>query len=403
MTLIKTQTRRQVAYNVGITIALADDGTLPVFNNGIRQNVLFLYRLFKAASKCARVYLLNQSNVEPAPMPPELGIDDADVVRTGDVADQLDYVVAIGSAMPLGILQALRGRGVKLVFYKGGNGAVISMEGVVAYPNSSRAELHYDAGLFDEVWLTPQHMHTARSWYETIYRCPVVEVPQIWSPDLLKLASSSKTIDFGYKPGREKWRLGVLDPNITVMKTSHLPMLAINHAYVKSPEFLEAAYVTNSVQFKAHHHFETFAKKLKVVQDGLMTFEQRFVAYEFMAKFCDAVVTHHWENGLNYLYYEILSGGYPLIHNSEFLRDYGYYYRDFDPEDGARALLDAVEHHDEAIGGYRRDVARLVKRLDPTSKDNIALHERLLFQPTAGAPASEGLTFSPAPALDPKP
>jgi len=379
MTTTKKTARRQVAYNVGLTIALAEDGTLPVFNNGIRQNVLFLYHLFRAASKCARVFLLNQSNVDPAPLPPELGIDPADIVRTDAVADQLDYVIAIGSAMPLGTLHALRGRGVKLIFYKGGNGAIISMEGVVAFPKSSRAELHYDAGLFDEVWLTPQHMHTARSWYETIYRCPVIEVPQIWSPKLLELASKKGDLDFGYKPGREKWRIGVLDPNITVMKTSHLPMLVVNKAYQKDPARFEAAYVTNSVQFKTHHHFETFAKKLKVVQDGIMTFEQRFVAYEFMAKFCDAVVTHHWENGLNYLYYEILSGGYPLIHNSEFLKDYGYYYADFDPDDGGRARLEGMSHHDERLGAYRKAVAQLVKRLDPTSKENIALHEKLMF------------------------
>lgn len=380
MSKAKTTTRRQVAYNVGLTIALAEDGSLPVFNNGIRQNVLFLYHLFRAASKCARVFLLNQSPAEAGALPPELGIDPADIVRTDAVIDQLDYVIAIGSALPLGVLQALKGRGVKLIFYKGGNGAIISMEGVVAYPKSSRAELHYDAGLFDEVWLTPQHMHTARSWYETIYRCPVIEVPQIWSPSLLEVAANKGSLDFGYKPGREKWRVGVLDPNITVMKTSHIPMLVINSAYKDAPEKFEAAYITNSLQFKTHHHFETFAKKLKVVQDGVMTFEQRFVAYEFMAKFCDAVITHHWENGLNYLYYEILSGGYPLIHNSAFLKDYGYYYADFDPEDGGRALLEAMSHHDKRLPAYKKKVERLVKTLDPTSKENVALHERLMFQ-----------------------
>ena len=77
-----------------------------------------------------------------------------------------------------------------------------------------------------------------------------------------------------------------------------------------------------------------------------MTIEPRFVSPQFLANHCDAVVTHHWENGLNYLYYEVLYGGYPLIHNSEFLKDYGYYYDDFDAESGADALLSARAEHD---------------------------------------------------------
>ena len=59
-----------------------------------------------------------------------------------------------------------------------------------------------------------------------------------------------------------------------------------------------------------------------------MSFEQRFVSADFLTNHCDAVVTHHWENGLNYLYYEVLHGGYPLVHNSACLKDWGYYYPD---------------------------------------------------------------------------
>lgn len=372
--------RPKVGYVVGITIAINDDGSFPVFNNGLRQNVLFLYKLFKAAPSCARVYLLNQSKADPEPFPPALGIDAGDVVRTDQVADRLDYVITIGSAMPLGVLQGLRARGVKLISYKAGNGAVISMEGVVAYPNSARAELHYDHACFDEVWLTPQHVHTARGWYETIYRCPVIDLPQVWAPDLLDIVSGGEGGGYGYQPGREKWRIGVLDPNVTVMKTSHLPMLVIEDFYRRHPEDLDSAYITNSIQFKENGHFKSFAKKLSSVSDGLMTFEGRFVAYAFIQKYCDAIVTHHWENGLNYLYYEILFGGYPLIHNSSFLKDYGYYYADFEAADGARALKTAHDEHDRNLTHYRAQVGKLVESLSPVSKQNIALHERALFQ-----------------------
>ena len=109
-----------------------------------------------------------------------------------------------------------------------------------------------------------------------------------------------------------------------------------------------------------------------------MTVEQRFVSSHFLTDHCDAVVTHHWENGLNYLYYEVLYGAYPLIHNSEFLKDYGYYYRDFDAESGADALLRAFDEHDRNLEDYRRRNAPLLRRLDPTTPETIDVHEQLM-------------------------
>jgi hypothetical protein len=53
----------------------------------------------------------------------------------------------------------------------------------------------------------------------------------------------------------------------------------------------------------------------------------------------DAVITHQWENDLNYLYWDVLSLGYPLVHNSSRIKDAGYYYPDFDPARVAKHYL----------------------------------------------------------------
>jgi Protein of unknown function (DUF2827) len=69
-----------------------------------------------------------------------------------------------------------------------------------------------------------------------------------------------------------------------------------------------------------------FSNQLDIVSHGIATFAGRYAAYEFMAAYGDAVVSHARENGQNYLYYELLCGGYPLIHNSPFLGTAGYFY-----------------------------------------------------------------------------
>jgi hypothetical protein len=274
---------------------------------------------------------------------------------------------------------ALRERGCRIICYKGGNGGVISMEAIVAKPDPRPdAELYFDHDYYDAIWMTPQHIHTYRGWCETVYRCPVYEIQQIWSPLLIETGDADVRERFGYRKTSDPWRIGVMDPNITVMKTSHLPMLVCEAAFRRRRDAFKAMLITNAYQFREKPHFQSFAVSLEASKAGIMTVEGRFVGPHFIANHCDAIVTHHWENGLNYLYYEVLYGAYPLIHNSEFLKDYGYYYKDFDAESGADALLRAYTEHNDQLEDYRRRCGELLRRVNPATPETIAAHEALL-------------------------
>jgi hypothetical protein len=367
-------------YTIGITLFVKPDGDLGLFENGLRQNVLFLYLLFKHAPNCKRVYLLNHGDSDDPQIPDGLGIAPDAVVRTHQVIDQLDYVIGAGAAIDRETATALRLRGCRMICYKGGNGAIISIEATAAKPQRADAELYFDHDYYDAIWMTPQHIHTYRGWCRSLYRCPVYEVPQIWAPLLIQTADPHVRDNFGFHATAEPWRIGVMDPNITVMKTSHMPMLVCELAFRRRREAFGAIYITNATAYKEEDHFRSFALSLEATKAGVMTVEQRFVSSHFLTNHCDAVVTHHWENGLNYLYYEVLYGGYPLIHNSQFLKDYGYYYRDFDAESGADVLLSAFDTHARDLDAYRRRNAPLLRRLDPANPETIEAHEALMAE-----------------------
>jgi hypothetical protein len=369
-------------YTVGITLWTQPEGEYQFFSNGLRQNVIHLYRMFAASPRCKKVYLINYNPNQNTTMPAELGVPQSAIVGPEKVVKKLDYLIACGSSPDIETTTKMRANGTKVIAYKGGNAAVISIEAVVARAPDKDGERYYDAPFIDAVWITPQHMHTYKSWAELVYRCPVHQVPQIWDDTFFKMQPEPLRASFGYKPGERPWRIGVLEPNITVMKTSHLPALVCEEAYRQKPDAFKAFYLTNAIQFKEDNHFATFISSLSSCKAGLMTVEPRFVTWEFLANHADAVVTHHWENGLNYLYYDVLYGNYPLIHNSEFLKGWGYYYQDFDSADGARALLEAVSTHDKRLDAYRENNALLFERLRPTSRENIHLHETLLLNTT---------------------
>jgi hypothetical protein len=164
-----------------------------------------------------------------------------------------------------------------------------------------------------------------------------------------------------------------------MVKTSLLPMLACEEAYRAQPGFLESLRVCNTLHLKEHLKFIQFAHALDVVNHGLASFEGRFAVYEFMANYGDCIISHHWENGQNYLYYEALYGGYPLIHNSEFIRDYGYYYPEFDSFAGGQAVLNAFATHDAQLDDYRQRAKKLLRTLDVSYPENIEIYTQRLL------------------------
>lgn len=368
-------------YNVAVSMDFSDANFGGVFTNGLRQNTIFVYRMFKASPNCANAWLMNCGSVDYQFPEGTLGIPPDGIVKFDQVKDDIDYLVVVGHRPNVNILKYLRDRGCKIVFYKGGNSAVLSMEGMTDAHPDKYGEQYFDREFYDTIWLTPQHMHTYAGWAKTMYRMPVTEVPQVWDPSFLELQTSETQSEFGYRKRKkgQKWKVGITDPNITVMKTIHMPVLVCEAAYRQRPEAFQKIFVTNSLQFMQVPHFTSFLESLSATRDGIITVEQRFMLYDFLAKHADAIVTHHWENGLNYLYYEVLYGGYPLIHNSGFLKDFGYYYKDFDAFDGARALLEAFKSHDRNLAAYKKQNQILFDRLNPQAPATIELHEKLMF------------------------
>uniref|UniRef100_UPI001CC5C764 DUF2827 family protein n=1 Tax=Burkholderia diffusa TaxID=488732 RepID=UPI001CC5C764 len=88
-------------------------------------------------------------------------------------------------------------------------------------------------------------------------------------------ALASEGLTFGYRPGRRPWNLATLEPNISVVKSCHYPMLACDEFYRAHPDAVRHLFVVNSMQMKAHPTFVHFANSLDLVRQQKATFEPR--------------------------------------------------------------------------------------------------------------------------------
>ncbi len=359
---------------VGISVGLMG-GDDPTWVNGMVQNVIYAYRLFRRMPGVSEVFLLNIAdswNGQPD-YPKRFGLE----VRQLHLGmEGIDLLIELGCVVPTLCKQNLQEKGGKVVSYVAGNSFIMTLEGVVLQ-FKDRGEIYPDR-VFDACWMTPQHIHTNKYYVESIKRVPVSEIPQVWDPICLETALNFTGLNFGYTPGKKKHKVAVFEPNIDVVKTFHFPLLICEEAFREEPKLLEHVFLTNTLRFKGNPHFEELIGALDLKRYGKVTSEGRFATPVLMSQHADFVVTHQWENALNYLYYDVLYGNYPLIHNSPLIRDCGYYYPDFDTKEGGRVLARALREHDHELLDYQHRAQAVLRRVASNSPENIGAHAKLV-------------------------
>ena len=384
---------------IGVTLFLRDEKQT-IWENGIFQNCFFLLQTLRKSPLVEWCCVVVSGPGTPEKSAAFLKGAEAPVITMAEAMDTLDVVIELSAQLDGEWGKAFAARGGRIIAMRVANDYVIDAE---------RMAFKLPPGLlmtqtpYHEVWTLPAFARTCAGYYATGCRAPVRIMQHLWSPTLLEQAAAARggSYDFRYVPGRTRWRLAVLEPNLCSVKTSHIPLLACEVAYRMDPTFVEAVRVFNTDTLRENETFVKFARSLDLVSHGKASFEGRYPIVEVMGPFADAIVSHHWENAQNYLYYEALYGGFPLIHNSDLIEDCGYRYTNFDPEDGGKALLQAFMQHDLNLQDYVAEGRKLLTKLDPTSDANVRLYSEAiagLFEPGSFAITPQSRRV-PAPAL----
>lgn len=358
---------------VGVSIFVRK-GTQSLWENGIYQNCLFLVMLLQRSPLVGQTFLVaGGGDGGPEDASAFLADSPAPLIDMAQAAQELDVMIEMSAQLGREWMVAFRERGGKIVSMRVGNDYVIDIERMVF---DKPHGLLLTGAPYNEIWTLPEYEATCVPYFASGFRAPVRMMPHLWSPMVLERATASlpEGQRFDYQPGRRRWRVAMFEPNICMVKTSHIPLLCCEAAHRADPDLLEHVYAYNTFHMKDHPVFNGFANSLDIVRHGLSTFEGRFPTWQVMALYVDAVVSHHWENGQNYLYYEALHGGYPLIHNSHLIGDCGYRYHDFDCEEGGRALQRAFAEHDANLPAYRERARRFIAGLDPEAEENVRIY-----------------------------
>lgn len=367
---------------IGVSIMTGD--SQHVWNNGLVQNIYHFLKLLESIPFVESVCLLNCGNRDTHPA----GLDEdglrIPLLSLAEAFDRIDVAIEMGGVIEAEWIRRFRFRGGKVVLHMCGQPYVALIEPTVF----KREGFFLAPERFDEIWILAKDTIFARMM-ETIYRCPIREVPYLWSPRFLEQTverDESGESKFGYRPG--SLAIGsvapaIFEPNLSPIKMGLVPVLICEAIQRREPAAIGRMILHNSDRMLEHPAFVHFMQNLEVYKAGKVEMVARDYFALAMGRGKNVVVSHQINCPQNYLYLDALHGDYPLIHNSALFKETGYYYPDSNIEAGADAMMAAIEGHDRNLHDYRARARRMIESLSPTGRDNINNYARLLLSLTS--------------------
>jgi hypothetical protein len=361
---------------VGVTIGLQHESE-SLWNNGIKQNAVFLA---EALRRCPVVESVELVNTTAVPVTPSLPWDlqHWPTAAFDEASHRLDVVIELGGQLNHAQTAELHARGGKLVSYCCGFEYVHVMQASLFGRRLWGPDVFINRA-YDAIWMIPQVADLNRGFFTVLRRKPAHVVPFVWDPLFLEQSATALPEGGRYIPRAGSRRLTVMEPNIDVVKFCLYPALIADEAYRVRPESIAILQVTNAEQMALHNHdFIALMNQLDLVREHKAVFLGRHATPQFLAQNTDIVISHQWENALNYFYLEVCWQGYPLVHNAYLCPDLGYYYAGNDVGAGRLAMLRVLDHHDDGHEEYRRRQRELIERYLPSNPELVARYDALL-------------------------
>ena len=188
-----------------------------------------------------------------------------------------------------------------------------------------------------EGWMSP-HFEFCREYYKVKYKTDKLFVgPYFWRDDLMLKHNIMKTVNRNFL----KLRVAIVEPNIELAKNCVIPVAICE----KARNLIEHVYVFNTYHLRDNTAYKNYIANLQVYRDKKLSIENRYPLGHILSNYANCVVSCVRDCDLNYVHLECFYLGIPIVHNSKMLKNYGYYYPDYDVSKGAEQLKYILMSH----------------------------------------------------------
>lgn len=223
--------------------------------------------------------------------------------------------------------------------------------------------------IYDEYWVL--EMYPFMTDYITLLTGkPAYLLPYIWNDTIIKLHTKGLNISTDYHEiSRNKINILIYEPNMSIHKTSFIPLLIAESYQKKYGDNLNKVFVFcgNKVLKESNHEF---VQRLEIYKTQKLEAYDRMIMPNTIAlikennNYINVVVSHNIMNNLNFLHLEMLTIDVPIIHNCEPFKENQLYYDDYSSSK-AMDLIEWVRTDFYLNSDYRTNAFNIKNKFHP--------------------------------------
>lgn len=153
----------------------------------------------------------------------------------------------------------------------------------------------------------------------------------------------------------------ITEPNISYQKCAIIPLVIANMFYLREPSWKGRVILMNSGRLSANVHVRSgLFSDLDIFRSGRVVLKGREDILTLLRTNSSAMfISHQLNNEFNYMTLELMWRGWPILHNTDAWKEYGYYWNNKRLEDSVELIKRVMKEHAGDEGRYAGD-ARLL-------------------------------------------
>lgn len=356
ITSLDTSLKRQA-----IILATNDVNDVSLFLNGLTQNILILYDLFESLGYDSYLIQHNPNN----PTEKKAFINRYRCITPKEIIQNpidIKLLIEIGMSLDAVTRAYLRSIGTKITKLYLGNILNIDIETIQNCP--SIFFNHHVVGEIDEIWTSPhykQHIDYAALLNQT-EMCNGRVVPYVWDPCFINYYGSRDTFEWIPYDDWKEANFVIMDPNISFQKCFFYSLLLIEAFSKKYPEWKGKVQIINGdrVNLQANARNIILPSLSLYKQDRIILHGRKNIHTILKENRSSCFITHQWNNDFNYMTLELMYANYPILHNSDGWKEFGYYYSINEWNKAIEKMYKALKDHKHNLNIYKTHAANLI-------------------------------------------
>jgi hypothetical protein len=345
-----------------------------IFSNGLYQNIFLFYRFFEIIGY--KPYLLI-GNVK------KLG-ENYTILKQNRLIDFQSWFsnpfnifayIEMGYMCDDNTIGVFKSKGANIYKLNLGNSLTADIEKCIFHKMD--AGYHYYNCKTQHTILVSPHHDIQQEFVSVINSSyPNVKIaPYIWEPILIH-----EHYDIFEWKNTGSFSFTIMEPNLSFLKCSFIPIIICEEYYRRNSNYVDGVVAINgNTLTKSKYFTETVLPNLDLYSKKKLHLLNRCDIKTVSKTFKhNIVILHAVNNDYNYMFFEFLYMGFPVIHNYSRLRNFGYYYKDNNILEAVNMIDKVIKTHGENLESYKATNRQLIWNFSMYNPDNMKSWENIL-------------------------